>query len=148
MPTETERRRSLALLRYTLIAQSAYYILTGVWPLLHMTSFLAVTGPKSDLWLVRTVGLLIAVVGTSILTATLLRRITTEILVLAVGVIGALFVVDLFAVLLAGVSPIYLLDALAQLVLLGCLVRGVRQGGKLEARGDPGRAQSESQGVQ
>jgi hypothetical protein len=33
----------------------------GLWPLLHMRSFEAVTGPKADRWLVRTVaGLMVA----------------------------------------------------------------------------------------
>jgi hypothetical protein len=29
--------------------QGAYFLVTGVWPLVHMPSFLAVTGPKTDL---------------------------------------------------------------------------------------------------
>jgi hypothetical protein len=37
---------------------SAYLVITGVWPLLHYRSFEAVTGPKTDAWLVRTVGAL------------------------------------------------------------------------------------------
>jgi hypothetical protein len=36
--------------------QAGYYCLTGVWPLLHMASFEAVTGPKVDDWLVKMVG--------------------------------------------------------------------------------------------
>ena len=36
-----------------LAAQGALYVVTGVWPLLHMASFEAVTGPKTDDWLVR-----------------------------------------------------------------------------------------------
>ena len=31
-------------------AQSAYFAATGVWPIVHMPSFLRVTGPKTDLW--------------------------------------------------------------------------------------------------
>ena len=42
---------------------SIYFMLTGIWPVVHMPSFIAVTGPKTDLWLVRTVGLLIAGIG-------------------------------------------------------------------------------------
>lgn len=40
--------------------QGTYYLLTGVWPFASMGTFLAVTGPKTDLWLVRTVGALVA----------------------------------------------------------------------------------------
>ena len=40
------------------IAQGAYFLGTGVWPLVLMPSFESVTGPKVDKWLVRTVGVL------------------------------------------------------------------------------------------
>jgi hypothetical protein len=43
--------------------QGIYYVVSGAWPLLHFPSFEAVTGPKRDRWLVRTVGLLAAVIG-------------------------------------------------------------------------------------
>src|SRR5438067_11801258 len=49
--------------RSVAIAQGAYFVATGIWPLLHMPSFEAVTGPKVDKWLVRTVGVLVSVVG-------------------------------------------------------------------------------------
>lgn len=39
--------------------QGIYYVASGLWPLLHMRSFEAVTGPKRDKWLVNTVGALI-----------------------------------------------------------------------------------------
>jgi hypothetical protein len=43
--------------------QAAYYLMTGLWPLFHRRSFEAVTGPKTDYWLVRTVGVLVAAIG-------------------------------------------------------------------------------------
>ena len=41
--------------------QGAYFLATGIWPLLHLASFMRVTGPKTDRWLVKTVGALVAV---------------------------------------------------------------------------------------
>ena len=41
--------------------QAGYFVVTGVWPIVHMRSFLAVTGPKTDLWLVKTIGVLVTV---------------------------------------------------------------------------------------
>jgi hypothetical protein len=52
---ERWRRRLIAF-------QAAYYLATGLWPLVHLPSFEAVTGPKTDDWLVHMVGLLAAVV--------------------------------------------------------------------------------------
>jgi hypothetical protein len=43
--------------------QGAYYLLTGLWPLAHLRSFQAVTGPKLEPWLVKTVGVLAAAIG-------------------------------------------------------------------------------------
>jgi hypothetical protein len=58
--------------------QGAFYVATGVWPLIDIDSFQAVTGPKADLWLVYTVGGLIAAVGAVVLTAAWSRRVSPE----------------------------------------------------------------------
>ena len=65
------------------LVQGIYYTLTGVWPLVHVRSFLAVTGPKTDLWLVKTVGVLVAVIGVVIALAWWRGRITDEVALLA-----------------------------------------------------------------
>ncbi|MBV8580277.1 MAG: hypothetical protein JOZ86_06540, partial [Candidatus Eremiobacteraeota bacterium] len=39
---------------------AAYYLATGLWPLLDMRSFELVTGRKTDRWLVKMVGALAA----------------------------------------------------------------------------------------
>ena len=49
--------------------QGAYYAISGAWPLIHFASFEAVSGPKRDRWLVRTVGMLLCAIG-----LTLIRR--------------------------------------------------------------------------
>jgi hypothetical protein len=36
------------------LAQGAYHLVTGVWPLVSMRTFASVTGPKVDKWLVKT----------------------------------------------------------------------------------------------
>ena len=48
------------------VAQGVYFLLTGIWPLLSMRTFEAVTGPKVDRRLVKTVGVLVAVIGSKI----------------------------------------------------------------------------------
>jgi hypothetical protein len=49
------------------LVQGAYYAATGAWPLLHLPSFLAVTGEKVDRWLVRSYGALTLAVGIALL---------------------------------------------------------------------------------
>ena len=41
--------------------QAVYFLLTGIWPLLSIRTFQMVTGRKTDTWLVKTVGVLVAV---------------------------------------------------------------------------------------
>jgi hypothetical protein len=87
-----------------------------------MRSFLAVTGPKTDLWLVKTVGILIAVIGAALVVAGMNQRVTLEVLPLAIGSQLALIAIDVIYVAGKTISKIYLLDAILEIVLLlGCL---------------------------
>lgn len=103
--------------------QGLFYLATGLWPLLHMRSFLWVTGPKVDLWLVRTVGILVAVIGAVLLLGALCRRIGPELALLATGSAAGLAAIDTYYALTGRISGIYLLDAVAEtgLVLLWVL---------------------------
>src|SRR3954467_8664208 len=103
---------------HVLRAQGAYYTLTGLWPLVHMASFEAVTGPKTEDWLVRMVGLLAAVIGATLLTAGRHRQEPLAILVLAVGSAMAFTAVDVWYVLRGEISKIYLADAAAETGLI------------------------------
>lgn len=99
------------------VAQGAYYVATGVWPLLHMRSFLRVTGPKTDLWLVETVGGLVGAIGGALLAAGLRRRVTPEIKLLGMGSAAALAAVEGFYALRGRIPSIYLADAVVEVAL-------------------------------
>lgn len=90
------------------MGQGLYYAGTGVWPLLHMRSFEAVTGPKVERWLVRTVGVLVAAVGGTLALAGARRRVTPE-----VALLGAASAAGLGAVYASRgrIAPVYLADA-------------------------------------
>ena len=49
------------------LGQGLFYLTSGIWPLIDMPSFEAVTGRKTDKWLVKTVGLLVAVSGSALI---------------------------------------------------------------------------------
>lgn len=76
------------------ILQGAYFVLTGLWPIVHFPSFEKVTGPKTDDWLVKTVGALITVVGGTLLVTGLVGRTTAETALLGVATAGVLGAVD------------------------------------------------------
>ena len=98
--------------------QAAYFFATGVWPLVHIRSFMAVTGPKVDIWLVKCVGVLVGVIGIVIGLATGHERLTVEIVLLAIGSAAGLTAIDVVYVLKRVIDKIYLLDAVAEIVLI------------------------------
>ena len=93
--------------------QGFYYLGTGLWPLANLESFLKVTGPKTDLWLVLAFGVLVAVAGVVFLVAAWRQKVPLEIVTLAVGLALALAGVDIVFVLRRDIGPVYLIDALA-----------------------------------
>lgn len=93
------------------VAQGAFYLATGVWPLIDMRSFEAVTGPKTDRWLVRTVGCLVGVLGGSLLVAGLRGRTSAELAAAGAASATALGIVDAHYATRGRISRIYLLDA-------------------------------------
>jgi hypothetical protein len=105
------------MLRKLALAQGIFYLATGVWPLVDIVSFQLVTGPKTDLWLVRTVGVLVTVVGVVLLLAYRSRRVTEEIVVLAAGSALGLAAIDLIYSLSGRISAVYLGDAAAEIAL-------------------------------
>ena len=110
--------RSTSLLRYVSLAQSLYYILTGLWSLVSIRTFQMVTGPKTDIWLVKTVGVLVMLIGGVLAMAGLRKQIAPEVPVLAVGSAAALTGIDVVYVAQRRISPIYLLDALGEVALI------------------------------
>jgi len=102
---------------YVAIAQGIFYLLTGVWALVSIKTFQMVTGPKTDLWLVKTVGVLVSVIGTVLILAGARNQITLEVFVLAVGSCLVLAAIDIIYVSKKVIAPVYLWDAAAELIL-------------------------------
>ena len=100
------------------VAQGAFYLGTGLWPLLHMRSFESVTGEKTDDWLVETVGALLTVSGAVMMMAGLRRRVTPEIALLAAGSAAALTAIDVIYTARRVIRPVYLLDAAVEVGLI------------------------------
>jgi len=102
------------LLKLALL-QGLFYLATGIWPLLDIVSFQLVTGPKTDLWLVRTVGVLVTVIGVVLVSAARRHRVTEEIILLAVGSALGLAGIDLVYSLSGRISAVYLTDAAVEI---------------------------------
>lgn len=103
-------------------AQAMFYVVTGIWPIVHMRSFEWITGPKVDRWLVKTVAGLVTVVGGALGLAASSNRVTPEVRFLAVGTAVALACVDIVYVRHRRIRSVYLLDAAANLSLATAMV--------------------------
>jgi hypothetical protein len=114
--------------------QGAYYLTTGAWAVVHRRSFEAFTGRKTDYWLVRTVGLLAAAIGTSLLVGSARDEPPSpETLALAGGSAASFALVDVVYVARRQIAPIYLADAALHAVL-AVLAFGARRGSAGSAR--------------
>ena len=111
-------------LRWVAAAQSAYFLFTGLWPLIHLRSFLAVTGPKVDIWLVETVGVLVAAIGAGIGIAALRGRLSAEVITIAVTSAIGLAIIDTIYVARGRIDAIYLLDVAVEAAIVGAWAIG------------------------
>lgn len=121
--------RPLTMSTTLLWIHGLYYLLTGVWPLVSIHTFLLVTGPKTDHlmapeqaeidhWLVMTAGVLITAVALALLTAAWRRSPSPEAVVLALGAAAGLTAIDVIYVTRGVIQPIYLGDAAVEVVLI------------------------------
>ena len=103
-----------------------YYLATGLLPFASRGAFESITGPKRDFWLVQTVGALVGVTGASLALAARDGRAVEEasIKTLAIGSAVSLAAVDVVFVTRRRISPIYLLDAAAELTLAAGWILG------------------------
>ena len=100
------------------VGQGTYYFLTGLWPLVNMRSFEAITGPKVDRWLVQTVGWLVTVVGGALTMAGVRQHAAPEVPLLGVGSAVGLAGIEFGSVARGRISRVYLLDAVLQVGLV------------------------------
>ena len=113
--------------KVTALGQATYYILTGIWSLVSIGTFQKVTGRKTDLWLVKTVGVLVIGIGATLGAAGYRRHITSEMALLGVSSAAGLAAIDVVYVAKKRISPVYFLDALAEVVLIGLWVAAWRR---------------------
>jgi hypothetical protein len=110
--------KQTSLLKLVPRAQALYYIPFSVWGLVNIRSFMWVTGKKEDVWLVKTVCLLLISVGAVIGQAGKKERITPEIAGLGISSAASLTAIDLWYTGKGRIRRVYLLDAIGNLGLI------------------------------
>lgn len=133
-----EETRKVSVARWLAGFQGLFYLITGLWPVVHLKSFMAVTGPKTDLWLVEAFGLLIAAFGLVLVYAAIFRKVSQLLELAALAVAATLAFIDVYYVTRGEISKVYLADAAPQALIaiawLLILGRRARTGGPLRSR--------------
>ena len=112
--------------RSVLLAQGVYYAATGIAPFVSRQAFEKVTGPKSEWWLVQTVGVVVTSVGGALISASVRERDTPEIVAIAAGTAAGLGAIDTYYAAKGRIAPSYLADAAVEAAFLAALATARR----------------------
>ena len=99
---------------FTPIAQGAYFVVTGIWPILHRRSFEAITGPKVDRWLVKTFGALVGSIGGTLLVGAVESPRSRMLRALGLGSAAVIGLAEIIYVGKGRIARIYLVDAMIE----------------------------------
>jgi hypothetical protein len=95
-------------------------MVAAIWALVDTESFMAVTGRKSDVWLVKTVSVLLIAVSFSFLVYLYRRNDWLPPAVLGLSCCIGLMIIDCFYTFNYTIRRIYLADAVIQFILAIC----------------------------
>jgi hypothetical protein len=101
-----------------LAAHISYLAVTAFWPLIHIDSFMYLTGMKTDVWLVKTVSLLLIAVAVSLSVYAYYRLNVVAAATLGITQTAALAIIDIRYSLSGTISSIYLIDGAIEITLL------------------------------
>jgi len=103
--------------RWIPLIQGFYFLITAVWPLIYLQSFIAVTGPKTDLWLVKTVGFLLLPYAVFCFWAALVQRPIPQVLSGSMMLLGVCLAgVEFYYYARGVISAVYEMDAVLQIL--------------------------------
>ncbi len=101
----------------TAFVQGAYFFLLGLWPLIHINSFIDVTAIKSDFWMAKTIGLLLSVIGLVLLYAWYHLQNANSLVLLGMASNVVLVGMESYYFSIGVLPTIYLVDTAMQSVL-------------------------------
>lgn len=97
--------------RRTALGQGLFFLVSGLWPIVHYRSFERLTGGKTDDWLVKTTGGLIAAAGAALVTCSRSPGSDGAARTLGLTSSAVLGAADVIYVARRRISPVYLVDA-------------------------------------
>lgn len=111
--------------RLVLALQALYYLIMALWPIFHIESFMDVSGPKTDIWLVKTVAVLLLSIAIALLSGIILKTNFGPVIILAIASCIGFIIIDCYYVSAGVISRIYLVDTVLEMVLIGLYLAGM-----------------------
>jgi hypothetical protein len=105
-----------------LLVQGIYTLVTAVWPLLHIESFMMITGPKTDIWLVKTVAVVLIPIALLFLLNRYNEGSLLHVLVVAISSSVGLASIDFYYTANETISWVYAVDGALQVIFIVCWI--------------------------
>lgn len=106
----------MKLFRLLIWVQGAYTLVTALWALMDIESFMQVTGYKTDVWLVKTVGALLVPIALSLGVHLFIRTDHRPAWILGGLTAAAFIVIDFYYALKNVIANIYMADGVVQIL--------------------------------
>ncbi len=103
--------------------QGIYTMLTALWPIIDIESFMRISGYKIDIWLVKTVSVLLLAISVSMLSTIFLKAPNYPVFLLALISAAGLAYVDFYYAFGERISKVYLADGIIEILfVLGWII--------------------------
>jgi len=112
------KSKKLSIVKYLALVQGVYFFITGLWPIIDIHSFMLITGPKTDIRLVKMVGALTIAISFLLFLISKKNRVTLESLVLILASCISYLTIDVIYSLEKVINYIYLGDAALQVIFI------------------------------
>jgi hypothetical protein len=117
----------MKFIKYLLAIQGSYTFLTALWPIVHINSFMWISGYKNDVWLVKTVGVCLMAISVCLLTSIFSKGSILPIAALALFTAVGLAYVDFYYALNNVIRKIYMADGIVEIIFALCWLIVLRQ---------------------
>ncbi len=108
--------------RWVMLAQGAYYVITGLWPLVHFPSFAEVVGQQINPFQAQAFGAVIIVVGAALIEAARREPPGAYPTMLGTAVASAIAIVSLFWLPRSATSSGLWLDFIVEVAIAAALI--------------------------
>jgi energy-converting hydrogenase Eha subunit E len=106
----------MKLYKTILIIQGIYTSITALWAIVDIGSFMKVTGPKNDIWLVKTLSVILLAIGLTFISHSFQHKISLPAITLALSTSLSLAIIDFHYVSEGVISRVYSADGIIQVI--------------------------------